>query len=309
MKRVLVTGASGLVGRATLPALLAAGFEVHAVSSSGARDVEPPVAWHRADLLDQNAATSVVHEVAPTHLLHLAWHTSPSDIYVSAENLRWVTASLHLLREFARVGGRRAAIAGTCAEYEWTAEQYSEGSSPLNPSTLYGACKYSLWLIASRMRELDQVGIGWGRLFSVYGPGEHPDRLVPFVARALLANEDAGCTSGAQIRDFLYSGDAAEAFVALLQSDVNGPVNIASGQGISVRTLVSEVGVTLGRPDLIRFGEVDLREGEPAALVADTRRLNDEVGWSPSVEIATGIEQTVAWWRERVQPLDRSKIG
>ncbi len=297
---MLVTGASGLVGRATLPVLLERGFEVHAVSSSNSVGGESSVEWHRADLLDEEATASVVSDVEPTDLLHLAWYTSPSTIYTSTENLRWVDASLHLLREFARGKGRRAAIAGTCAEYDWSAATCSEASTPLAPSTLYGACKHSLWLIASTMSELRGLGIGWGRLFSVYGPGEHPDRLVPSVAQALLTGSDARCTHGAQVRDFLYSGDAAGAFVALLESDVHGPVNIASGRGIPVRTLVSEIGAAVGRPDLIRFGEVPLREGEPSSLVADTGRLNHDVGWSPAVDLPTGIRQTVDWWRSRL---------
>jgi nucleoside-diphosphate-sugar epimerase len=308
VRRVLVTGASGLVGRATLPVLLDRGFEVHAVSSSGSAGAGSSVVWHRADLLDKDSTTGVIREVEPTHLLHLAWYTRPGGVYTSSENVRWVDASLHLLREFARCNGRRATVAGTCAEYDWSARIYSEDSSALAPSTLYGACKYSVWLIASRMRELDEVGIGWGRLFSVYGPGEHPDRLVPYVARALLAGQDARCTHGSQIRDLLYSGDAADAFVALLESDFHGPVNIASGRGIPVRTLVSEIGAAVGRPDLIRFGEVDLGEGEPSALVADTRRLTNDVGWSPAVDIPTGVQQTVAWWREHLEGLQGESL-
>lgn len=301
MKRVLVTGASGLVGRATLPLLLDRGFEVHAVSSSGSAGMDPSVVWHQADLLEKDATARVIREVEPTHLLHLAWYTHPGAVYTSFENVRWVDASLHLLREFARCNGRRATVAGTCAEYDWSARVYSEDSSALAPRTLYGACKYSVWLLASRMSELDAVGIGWGRLFSVYGPGEHPDRLVPSVARALLAGQEARCTPGTQIRDYLYSGDAAGAFVALLESDVHGPVNIASGRGIPVRALVSEIGAAIGRPDLIRFGEVALGAGEPSALVADTRRLTKDVGWSPAVDLATGVRRTVAWWREHLE--------
>jgi nucleoside-diphosphate-sugar epimerase len=309
MSRVLVTGASGLVGRAAVPALADRGFEVHAVTTSRQPVGDDRLVWHRADLLDPRQTTEIVRAARPTHLLHLAWHTQPADIYVSPMNVRWVDAGIHLLQEFARHGGRRAAIAGSCAEYDWSVPLSSEETTPKEPATLYGASKYALWLLASRMTELQDVDLAWGRLFSVFGPGEHAGRLVPFVARALLTDQPASCTLGTQIRDFLYSGDAAAAFVALLESDVNGPVTIASGTGIPVRDLISEVGVVTGRPDLIRFGEVAMRANEPAELVADTRRLNDEVGWSPAVGLHEGIAHTVRWWSDQLSAAEASEAS
>jgi nucleoside-diphosphate-sugar epimerase len=307
MSTVLVTGASGLVGRAAVPALVRRGYEVHAVTTSREPAEEAGVVWHRADLLDPRQTTGVVRAARPTHLLHLAWHTQPADIYVSPMNVRWVDAGIHLLQEFARHGGRRAAIAGSCAEYDWSVPLSSEDTTPKEPATLYGASKYALWLMASRMPDLRDLDIAWGRLFSVFGPGEHHGRLVPFVARALLAGEPAACTLGTQVRDFLYSGDAATAFVALLESDVNGPVNVASGTGIPVRDLIAEVGAVTGRPDLIRFGEVAMRPNEPPELVADTHRLNDEVGWTPEVGIPEGVARTVQWWADQLSAAEASR--
>ena len=93
------------------------------------------------------------------------------------------------------------------------------------------------------------ISFAWGRIFFLHGPGEHPDRLVPSVTRALLAGEPARCTDGRQVRDFLHSSsDAAHAFAALLALRVEGPVNIASGRGCRSRELVGWIGDALGRP-------------------------------------------------------------
>ena len=105
--------------------------------------------WHRADLLDREQTSALMKAVAPTHLLHFAWYAEPGKYWHSEENLRWVEASLRLLRAFAGAGGRRIVIAGTCAEYAWTRETHcKEESTPLRPATLYGSAKHALHLVA-----------------------------------------------------------------------------------------------------------------------------------------------------------------
>lgn len=297
MNRALVTGASGFIGRHTLGPLLEAGFEVHAVSR------DPPahdgVRWHRRDLLDPTAGETLVRDLEPTHLLHLAWYAEPGLYWTAAENVDWLAASLRLLRAFAATG-RRAVTAGTCAEYDWSSGVCSERGTPLAPATLYGECKRSLSAVGERLAAKTGLSLAAGRVFFVYGPGEHPRRVVASVATSLLRGEEAPCTSGSQARDYLHVADVASAFVALLRSDATGPVNIGSGEPLAVRRLLLRVGEAVGAPELIRFGELPDRPDEPPLIVADARRLVDEVGWKPHHTLRSGIADTVAWWRERL---------
>ena len=106
-------------------------------------------------------------------------------------------------------------------------------------------------------------------------------------------------TAGTQVRDFMHVDDVARAFVAVLDSELQGAVNIAAGTGIALRELVGLVGAAAGRPELIEFGAISQRPGEPAALVADVRRLRDTVGFRPRRELADGVRETVEWWRSR----------
>jgi nucleoside-diphosphate-sugar epimerase len=294
VKRVLVTGASGFVGSQTLSRLLARGFDVHAVS----RNERPigDVRWHSCDLLAATAAQELVDRVDPTHLLHLAWFTEPGAYWTSRANVDWVEASLRLLRSFAKPN-RRAVVSGSCAEYDWSFGYCSERITPLRPTSLYGVCKQSLYAIGEGLAAATDLSFGWGRIFFLYGPNEHPNRLVSSVVRALLRDTPAQCTAGTQIRDFLHVEDVASAFVDLLESEVEGPVNIASGEPASVRQVLATIGDILGRQDLIEIGALPLRSDEPPLLVADTRRLTTEVGWQPAHSLRSGLEQTVDWWR------------
>ena len=121
--RVLITGAGGFIGRWSAAPLLHQGYEVHAVLSRSAHVQAPPelqgATLHSADLLNVSDIDALLERAAPTHLLHFAWVATPGVYWHSPDNGRWLAASDHLLRRFAALGGSRAVVAGTCAEYDW----------------------------------------------------------------------------------------------------------------------------------------------------------------------------------------------
>lgn len=295
MSRVMLTGATGLIGRYTLDALLAQGHEVHAVARApGAKG--GGAIWHEADLLEGSA---VVEEIAPEILVHLAWYAEHGKFWTSPENVRWVEASLALLRAFAAAGGRRAVIAGTCAEYEWSREVYNE-DAPLHPATLYGAAKHGLHVVSGAFAEQAGISLAWGRVFFLYGPFEAPGRFVPSIVLPLLRGEPAPMTEGSQRRDLMHAADVGAAFAALADGGVTGAVNIASGSDVTLREVAELIAQELDRRQLLQVGASPMRPGEPPALIADVGRLRDEVGWSPALGLRDGLADAIAWWRGRV---------
>jgi nucleoside-diphosphate-sugar epimerase len=298
-KTVLLTGATGLIGRQALAPLKARGFAVHALARAVPPGADPDIVWHRADLLAGGGAeaAAVARDVRATHLLHLAWYAEPGRFWTSPENLAWVGASLVLARAFVEAGGRRLAAAGSCAEYDWSrAEPLRETGTPLQPSTLYGACKQALReALAAYAREA-RFSFAWGRVFLLYGPHEHPARLMPSVIRPLLSGRPASLSHGAQKRDFLHAADVAGAFAALLDSPVEGPVNIGSGEATSVREVAERIADLLGDRALLRFGEKP--DAGPAHIQADIARLRDEVGFRPRFGLEEGLRDAILWWRQ-----------
>ena len=296
MKRILVTGASGFLGRECVPLLASKGYEVHSVARrSGSEYSLPNIFPHVLDLLNPGNAAGVIRDVKPDTLLHLAWYTEPGKFWEARENVDWVRASLELLGAFFDGGGKRIVAAGSCAEYAPSAGECFENSTPLLPASLYGACKRALERILHFSSRRSGCSSAWGRVFFMYGPGEHPSRLVANVTRSLLRGEPALCSEGRQTLDFMYIGDVAAAFVALLESEVQGPVNIASGQPVSVREVLEEIGRRAGRTELIQFGARPATS-ENERLWANTQRLEKEVGWSPRYNLAAGIRETIGWW-------------
>ena len=299
MQRVLVTGATGFIGKHTLPLLLSRGFEVHAVSSKFIQS-DDNYFWHQTDLLKFDQIKDLISQVAPSHLLHFAWYTEQKKYWSSPKNLPWLQSSLVLLDAFKNNGGKRAVFAGTCAEYEWKFSTYFENKTPLNPNTLYGACKHSLQTVLDSYSRETQLSTAWGRIFFLFGPEEHPDRLVSFIIKSLLKNKIASCSRGDQLRDFLYVEDVAFAFVSILQSDIEGPINIGSGNAITVKDLILKIGIKLDKCHLIKFNAIPTPKDDPHQLVANITKLAKEVKWAPKYNLDAGIDKTIHWWRKRL---------
>ncbi len=274
------------------------GHEVHAVARRLPADDGGQVHWHEADLTADDAPTRLATEVGAEALMHLAWYVEPGKYWHSSENVVWVEATLRLLREFIAAGGRRAVVAGTCAEYEWSRARYAE-TATLNPATMYGVAKNASRAVAERLADEAGVELAWGRLFMPYGPGEPTERLLGSVIPALLAGSRAPVSPGAQVRDFIYVEDVARAFAAILDASTQGAINVATGRGSSIREVVRLAARATGAEQLVDWGALPERDGDPAELVADIGRLRDEVGFSPRVGLEEGVERTVSWWRER----------
>lgn len=300
-KTVLITGATGFIGRHCLPAALKAGFEVHAVSSrKRPGNAQAEVVWHEADLLDPDAVERTVGRVKPSHLLHLAWITKPGIFWTSEENLRWLASGIALFHSFYEHGGERALGVGTCAEYARTEEDCKEATTPLRPDTVYGRCKLAMSLALDAAAAVSGRSAAWARLFFPYGPGEPPDRLIPSVIRGVLKGEKVECTHGHQVRDFIFVDDVADALVKMLVSSATGAFNVGSGRALSLRDVVSVIGARLGGAELVRFGARPAPAGDPERVVADVTRARNELGWQPSYSIEAGIDRAIAAGREAV---------
>ncbi len=287
MKRIVVTGGTGFVGRNVLPLL--AGSEVH-VFDKNQGDLKS-VIWHAVDLSDVEKTKMLLREIQPTHLLHLAWFVPPNEFWTSTENVAWVYRSFELLKSFAETGGKRAVLIGSCAEYDWTIGDYcDENKTPLKPSTLYGAAKRSLFELATIYAANVGLSLCWARLFFMFGAGEPETKFVAYLIKSLLKGEKAVCQNAGLVRDYLYIKEVAGALTILLEKDISGAINVASGEPLRIGDLAETIGKITGRPDKIEFAE-EVSASEPTFVVANTKRLVEETGWKPNYSLETALRE------------------
>ncbi len=298
---VLVTGATGFIGGACLRALRAAGYEaIGTYRSDTAPDPQDGVTWVQADLTNAESLSALMSAHKPKSLLALAWYMGPGN-QQALENFRWLQHSIDLLMAFADAGGKRVTFCGSCMEYDWTQEiQLNETTTPLLPASEYGAAKAALYTAFAPLCRKLEISGAWARPFFLYGPGENPRRLAADVILSLLEGREARCSHGRQKRDFLHVDDVGEAMVKLLESDLEGALNIGSGAAIPLATLIEEIGRQTGASDLIRLGALEARPDDPPLVEADVTRLQDELGWRPRFDLETGVADTIAWWRRDI---------
>jgi nucleoside-diphosphate-sugar epimerase len=290
--RILLTGATGFIGSRAATALLAAGHDVHALVRGAHATLPAGVAVERADLMDVGAVRDVVERLRPEACVPLAWYAVPGKYLHARENLDHLSASLSLIDALRVAGCRRIVTAGTCFEYQTDLGYLSE-ASPTAPRFLYSAAKHALYEVTREACRLAGSSHAHLRFFYQYGPGEADARLVPSVLRTLLRGEEARVTAGEQVRDFLHVDDVASAIRVVTESTVEGAVNVGSGVPITVRALVEAIAQACGRPDLVRFGALPYREGDPPFVCADVTKLKG-LGWAPSIPLHRGLDEMAA---------------
>jgi nucleoside-diphosphate-sugar epimerase len=297
--KIAVTGASGFVGAQVVRALSQEGFEVQAIvrATSDPRRISglPGVQVVEADVLTVEGRNTIAALRADA-CVHAAWYAEPGKYLSAPVNADLIHATLSLASSLASHGCRRFVGIGTCFEYDTNVGYLSE-ASPLGPTHVYSAAKAGTYLVLRQLLAATETQLCWARLFYLYGPDEHPRRLVSGITQALLRGEEARCTPGLQVRDFLHVEDAASAIRALVLSDVVGAVNVASGQPVTVASIVRQLAEHCGRPELVRLGALPYAAGDPMFVCADVRKLLAATGWVPRWSLTDGLGDAVAWWR------------
>jgi nucleoside-diphosphate-sugar epimerase len=255
---VLLTGATGFVGRQVLQTLAQRGQQVRLVIRPG-RQAQVSAAGTiesvliTPDLFQENAAWWERACQNVDTVVHLAWYAEPGKYLESPLNLDCLSGTLELARGAARAGVRRWVGCGSCFEYDLSAGLLTP-ETPLRPLTVYAAAKAAAFLALEHWLPLQGIAFAWCRLFYLYGEGEDMRRLVPYLRARLSAGEPAELTRGTQVRDYLEIREAARQLVECALGNVRGALNICSGVGISVRELAEQIADEYGRRDLLHFG-------------------------------------------------------
>lgn len=294
--RILVTGSSGFLGTCLIDILLAAGHHVIAVTRnpafrSGANTYVVENALESrvyANIIDDQCVDAVINT--------LAAGVDPSD----RDRVSLIYANSVFPSELAlaakKAGARAFIHIGSSAEYANLDQQrpLREGD-PLMQQKMYGATKAAGSVLLTATAE--DVGLHYAvlRLFNIFGAGEKSYRLFPSLVRRLIKNETVSLSSGTQVRDFLHVDDASRSILkvalALLdRADLSGTYNLASGKALSVKDFAFSVARAIGADqDLLKFGDLPMRQDDLPYVVADMSRLNSAIGQTASTSMRDAV--------------------
>ena len=285
--KVLLTGASGFIGKNVIEALITNGIDFVTV---GRRKPNLSKNHINSDLLSTDSFDKIVNTAQASHLIHLAWYAEHGKYWTSPLNYKWVEATSLLVEAFCNSGGRGVVVAGTCAEYDWSHGNCNEQSTPTNPSTLYGISKNKTRKLVMRICEQHSIPCSWGRIFFPYGENENPKRLIPSLISVFRDEKSPFGVNKNQYRDFLHVSDVAEAFLFLMLKGQTGVFNVSSGESIKISELVHIIAELLKDNPKKILDLTSERRGEPKIIVGENIKLKS-LGWEVKHSLISGLEE------------------
>ncbi|MBV8428791.1 MAG: NAD(P)-dependent oxidoreductase [Hyphomicrobiales bacterium] len=294
----LVTGASGFIGRALVTHLRENAKRV--IASGRETSALPPADRQlKLDVPSTGAIAEALRGESVDVVFHCAaYGVSPQDrnpVRMLEANVMatgtWVEAA-------ASIGARAFVYAGSCSEYGRVVKpQRIRENHPLDADDLYGAAKAAGGRWGSALARSRGLPFQWVRLFGVFGAGETPHRLLPYVHERLSRGERVDLTSGLQWRDLLYVEDAASGLLRAAEIALEGrlgPFNLCTGEPVTVRAVTQELARQMGASfELLDFGARAHRPDEPTWMVGDGSLLAHATGFGPSIGLSEGIALTL----------------
>lgn len=292
--RLLVTGASGFLGRAFIQATPQC---LNVVTAHSGRIAAGELAL---DLRNKDNVRGVIREIRPTHIVNFASLGVTRDASTLSDLIAVNTVgALNLVEASIEEGlTPHTVMFGTAYEYADSSDRLDE-TARLEPRSPYAISKTTLF---HALKQYDRVvPLTFLRLFNVFGIGEPAERLIPFITKMARAREEISLTGGEQQRDFMFADDLIEVLqrvVALPPDPTAGmqTINVGTGEGMSLRTFISYLSRALERQGLapkLNFGALPYRQQDPMRCVADNSRLLSLLGNLPQTNVALAIERTV----------------
>jgi nucleoside-diphosphate-sugar epimerase len=285
---ILLTGASGFLGRQVLPMLLAEGHTVYSLSRKATEKPSAMLVEVPGDLMEDEWISDV-----PWDRIDVVAHLAAAGVKASSRNWRDafevnVGGTVKLLSAMKRNATKNPRLVVTRSFYERVLHQEPE----LRNNAYIATKSVSTELIKAWSRDY-KGPVCFATLFQIYGPGDDRGSVLTYAAHQLAAGQTAHFGSGVGVRDWLYVDDAASAIVALLEADTKGVSewDIGSGRLASVRSMVETMSGLAGvSRDLLVFDPARDRTDLTLHLAAECMPPS----WKPEIPVEEGLRRTWA---------------
>ena len=296
---VVLTGATGFIGSAVLAELIRRQIRpVVLLRPESNRRRLPKLVEGKTIIFskfDEAALGKNLRAERPMVFIHCAWRGVGGEErnadFQLAENVPMTLASVKLA---VACGCRQWIGLGSQAEYG-NANRILDESAPTLPTTQYGKAKLAAGREALAVCASAGIAGAWLRVFSTYGPGDHPHWMIPQVIRELLQGRAPQVTRCEQQWDYLFVADAARAIAGVADGKISGIFNLGSGQARPLKQIIEMIRAELHSPVLPAYGAIPYRPDQVMHLQANIGKLHAATGWMPEVSLEEGIHQTVVW--------------
>jgi len=295
-KRILITGASGFIGSHLCRSLCSQDIEVHALSRSTNNEDNSSIRRWSGDLQDASSVKSVLKEVKPDIIYHLASYVTGSRFmeHVLPTLYNNFVGTVHLLETATDIGCSKIVLAGSL-------EEPQVGEAFTNPSSPYAAAKWASSCYARMFHALYQTPVVIAKIFMVYGPGQDSRFLIPYVTSSFLQEVSPQLASGKRPVDWIYVDDLVTGLLTMaIVPDLDGQtIDFGSGTLVTIRKVVEHLVDIINPKVMPVFGAIADRPMEQVR-VADSIASFEKLGWKTKTSLKDGLRLTTDWYRNKL---------
>ena len=291
-----------MIGMSLINLLLEKNIEIFAISRSNSKKINKLHCLNKVniiecDLSDLLSISSKIQDNCDT-FFHLGWigtsKQQRDDPYTQESNIQYTLDAVKLANE---LECKTFVGAGSQAEYGIVDQKLCDNTS-VNPIMAYGIAKYAAGKLSKLLCDNIDIKHVWGRVLSVYGPGDNDYTLVMSCIKSLINNEKFSTTEGKQLWDYMYSEDCANAFLSIAEKGKHGNTYcICSGEVKSIKEYIEIIKSNFSSSMNIGYGDLEYSNNQIMYLHGDISKLHEHTGFKPEVSFENGIKKTIDWFK------------
>jgi nucleoside-diphosphate-sugar epimerase len=238
MKKILITGSTGFIGKSLINFFLSKKYKVFALTRKNLKN--PKINYIKSNLFNHLQIEQIIKKIEPNYLIHLAWEANPKKFLNSKDNFKWLHSSLNLYYNFCKYGGKRALLVGSCAEYDFNKKILKENFIKKINHTRYSICKETFLYQAEKISKKFNSQFIWCRLFWIYGKNQQRGKLITDLIYSARNNKMIKIKNPGFMVNLLNVYDVSMAIFKVFESKITGIVNIADSKNLKVIEIVKK---------------------------------------------------------------------
>ena len=293
MKKILITGATGMIGSAIIREAIKSNYEITCLVRKDSNRIKNIIESSQVKIVNCNITDYSKIKLKDKYdiFIHLAWDKTSvggrDDVDCQLKNIQY---TLDAVRLAYNCGCSVFIGAGSQAEYGIQKVPLAP-NLPVNPESGYGIAKYTAGKLSQMLCRQLGIRFNWMRILSVYGPNDGTNTLISYVVRELKEGRSPQLTKCEQKWDYLHCNDAARAFLAVSESGIDGKFYpLGSGSGRILKEYINDIKEALKSDIPVLFGAKEYYPHQPMYLVADIQELEKDTKWKPLIAFQDGIK-------------------